>query len=151
VLRSVTTCRGRPPGGGPTATAGSVRRGPVQITERVGAAPSTVHPVLAALGTAVPGIPRCAFCWRFPCPRPQCRRCSGIGDFALRRSYATVLIDAATGQRADVLPGRTADVVEAWLREHPGIQIVCRDGSGAYAEAVRRALPPQSRPATAGT
>jgi transposase len=67
----------------------------------------------------------------------------GVDDFALRRSrsYATVLINAETGQRVDVLPGRTAEVVEAWLREHPGVQIVCRDGSGAYAEAVRRALP----------
>jgi len=32
-------------------------------------------------------------------------------------------------------------VVEAWLRDHPGVEIVCRDGSGAYGEAVRRALP----------
>lgn len=66
----------------------------------------------------------------------------GIDDFALRRSrsYATVLIDAETGRRVDVLPGRTADLVEEWLRDHPGVQIVCRDGSGAYCEAVRRAL-----------
>ncbi|GAA5107645.1 hypothetical protein GCM10025762_12530 [Haloechinothrix salitolerans] len=27
------------------------------------------------------------------------------------------------------------------MREHPGVQVVCRDGSGAYAEAIRRALP----------
>ena len=52
-----------------------------------------------------------------------------------------MLINAATGQRVDVLPGRTAAVVEAWLRGHPGVQVVCRDGSGAYGEAVRRALP----------
>ena len=32
-------------------------------------------------------------------------------------------------------------MLEAWLRAHPGAQVVCRDGSGAYAEAVRRALP----------
>jgi len=31
--------------------------------------------------------------------------------------------------------------VEAWLRDHPGVQIICRDGSGAYAEAARRAVP----------
>ena len=67
----------------------------------------------------------------------------GIDDFALRRGlvYATVLIDAETGRRVDVLPGRTADLVAEWLRDHPGVQTVCRDGSGSYGEAVRRALP----------
>lgn len=56
-------------------------------------------------------------------------------------SAATVLTDAETGERIDVLPGRGADVLEAWLRCHPGVEIVCRDGSGAYGEAIRRALP----------
>jgi transposase len=67
----------------------------------------------------------------------------GVDDFALRRSrsYATVLINAETGQRIDVLPGRTAEALEDWLRGHPGVRVVCRDGSGAYAEAVRRVLP----------
>ncbi len=37
--------------------------------------------------------------------------------------------------------GRKADALEEWLREHPGVEVVCRDGSGAYGEAVRRALP----------
>jgi Transposase len=70
-------------------------------------------------------------------------RVLGVDDFALRRgrSCATMLIDAETGRRAGVLPGRTADVVEAWLRDHPGVAVVSRDGSGAYGEAVRRALP----------
>ncbi len=38
-------------------------------------------------------------------------------DFALRRGlvYATVLIDAQTGRRVDVVPGRTADVTKEWL------------------------------------
>jgi transposase len=40
-----------------------------------------------------------------------------------------------------VVAGRTAEVLEAWLRDHPGIEVVCRDGSGACAEAIRRALP----------
>jgi transposase len=67
----------------------------------------------------------------------------GIDDFALRRNrnYATVLINADTGHRIDVLAGRGAEPLTEWLRTHPGVQTVCRDGSAAYAQAVRDALP----------
>lgn len=67
----------------------------------------------------------------------------GIDDFALRRSrnYATVLINADTGHRIDMIPGRGTQTVADWLRTHPGVRIVCRDGSTAYAQAVREALP----------
>lgn len=44
-------------------------------------------------------------------------------------------------ERIDVLPDRTADSLEAWLRAHPGVEVVCRDGSATYAQAIRRALP----------
>jgi transposase len=76
-------------------------------------------------------------------PDLEVPRVLGIDDFALRRGlvYATILIDAETGRRVDVLEGRTADVVEDWLRGHPGVEAVTRDGSGAYGEAVRSALP----------
>lgn len=67
----------------------------------------------------------------------------GIDDFALRRSrnYATVLINADTGQRIEVLAGRGAGPLTEWLRTHPGVRTVCRDGAAAYAQAVRDALP----------
>jgi transposase len=78
-----------------------------------------------------------------PLPEVGVPRVLGVDDFALRRGqvYATVLIDAGTGERVDVLDGRKAEVLEGWLHSHPGVEIVCRDGSGAYGEAVRRALP----------
>ncbi|MDG4793463.1 ISL3 family transposase [Micromonospora sp. WMMD1082] len=80
---------------------------------------------------------------RIPLPQRRVPRVLGVDDFALcrRRRYATVLIDAVTRERIDVLPDRKAHTLETWLCEHPGVEIVCRDSSGAYAEAVRRALP----------
>ncbi|MEE1820680.1 ISL3 family transposase [Streptomyces sp. BE20] len=76
-------------------------------------------------------------------PPPRIPRVLGVDDFALKRRhrYATVLIDAETGERIDVLPDRTTRTLVAWLREHPGIEYVCRDGSGSYGEAIRQALP----------
>jgi hypothetical protein len=75
-----------------------------------------------------------------PCAPP---RVVGVDDFALRRRhrYATIIIDAETGERVDVLPDRQAAILEAWLRGKKGVEVVCRDGSATYAEAIRRALP----------
>ncbi|GIH29889.1 ISL3 family transposase [Microbispora amethystogenes] len=76
-------------------------------------------------------------------PRIRAPRVLGVDDFAIRKGhvYATILLDMETGERVDVLADRTADTLSAWLREHPGVEIVCRDRGGAYAEAVRTAAP----------
>jgi transposase len=99
--------------------------------------------LLPALGIGVSGHTMLRVLLNIPLPVLEVPRVLGIDDFALRRSrhYATVLIDAETGRRVDVVPGRTADIAEKWLRDHPGAEVVCRDGSGAYGEAARRALP----------
>jgi transposase len=99
--------------------------------------------LLPALGIGVSRHTALRVLLKIPLPAPAVPRVLGIDDFALRRGlvYATVLIDAETGRRVDVLEGRTADVVGDWLRGHPGVEVVTRDGSGAYGEAVRSALP----------
>ncbi|MFC9916645.1 ISL3 family transposase [Streptomyces sp. NPDC127197] len=68
-------------------------------------------------------------------------RVLGVDDFAFKKGhvYGTILMDVETGERVDVLPDRTADTLIAWLRDHPGVEIVCR--ASAYAEAVRTVCP----------
>jgi transposase len=67
----------------------------------------------------------------------------GVDDFALRRGhvYATVLMDMRTRRPVEVLPDRAAQTLTRWLADHPGVQIVCRDGSPTYASAIAAAAP----------
>ncbi len=80
---------------------------------------------------------------RIPLLERPVPRVLGIDEFALRRGkrYATILIDAESGQRIDVLPDRKMESVTAWLREHRGVEIACRDGASHFAQAITDADP----------
>lgn len=70
-------------------------------------------------------------------------RIIGIDDWAFRkgRDYGTIIIDHETGKPIDLLPKRDSQTVEKWLAKHPTIEIVTRDRSGEYREAIAQALP----------
>lgn len=66
-----------------------------------------------------------------------------VDDFAFRRglSYGTILVDLESRAPVDLLPDRTAETLSKWLAAHPEIEIVSRDRSTVYAEAVREGAP----------
>ncbi|MFD7282448.1 ISL3 family transposase [Streptomyces sp. NPDC059862] len=70
-------------------------------------------------------------------------RVLGVDEFAFRKgcTYGTVLVDVEAGRVVDVLPDRTSETFAAWLKEHPGAEIICRDRATAYTKAVKEAAP----------
>lgn len=52
-----------------------------------------------------------------------------------------MLVDVEAGRVVDVLPDRTSATFAAWLTEHPGAEIICRDRASAYIKAVKGAAP----------
>lgn len=74
---------------------------------------------------------------RMPLPALVIPRVLGVDDFALYGgTYGTLLVDATTRLPLTLWEGRDAEQLSRWLREHPGVEIVCRDGSLAYRQGI---------------
>jgi transposase len=70
-------------------------------------------------------------------------RVVGIDDWAWRKGqcYGTIVVDLERSDVVDLLPDREADTVAAWLKAHPGVEVVSRDRSATYAEAATEGAP----------
>jgi transposase len=98
-----------------------------------------------AYALGVPGstrtILRLVHCAAFPTLAAP--RVIGLDEWAWRRGrrFGTIVCDLERHHVIDLLPDRTAPSVAQWLQARPGVEIVCRDRSGLYAEGIRQGAP----------
>ncbi|MFI5752178.1 transposase, partial [Streptomyces sp. NPDC051644] len=79
---------------------------------------------------------------RVPLPPVETPRVLGVDDFALYGgTYGTLLVDATTRLPLTLWEGRDAEQLSHWLREHPGVEVACRDGSLTYRQGITAGAP----------
>jgi transposase len=79
---------------------------------------------------------------RLPLAPTATPRVLGVDDFALYADvYGTLLVDADTRLPIELWAGRDAEQLAAWLRTHPGVEVVCRDGSLVYRQGITDGAP----------
>jgi transposase len=67
----------------------------------------------------------------------------GIDDWVMKKGqrYGSIICDLQTQKPIALLENRTVQEVSNWLRKHPSIQVVTRDGSTEYAKGIREGCP----------
>lgn len=76
-------------------------------------------------------------------PEVVCSGYVGIDDWAFRkgRTYMCSIVDHYTGESLAVFDGRYPEEFAQWLRSHPEVRLVTRDGSRDYASLIRDGQP----------
>jgi transposase len=97
---------------------------PLLVQDQIGVSDTTINRIVRQL----------------PDPPQEPVRVLGVDDWAKRKRqhYGTILVDLERGRVVDLLADRTAECLVPWLVEHPEVEIVSRDRSPVYADAIRQ-------------
>jgi transposase len=70
-------------------------------------------------------------------------RILGVDDWAWRKGqrYGTILCDLEAHRPIDLLPERSVESLERWLKEHPEIEVVSRDRGDEYIKGASQGAP----------
>lgn len=97
---------------------------PLLVRDQIGISDTTINRMLRQL----------------PDPPQEPVRVLGVDDWAKRKRqrYGTILVDLERGRVVDLLADRTVECLVPWLVQHPEVEIVSRDRSPTYADAIRQ-------------
>jgi len=99
--------------------------------------------LLAIMGMAVSPDTLLRLIRKAPEPEVKTPRILGVDEWAQRKgqSYGTILVDLEAHRPVDLLPDKSAESFAAWLKEHPGVEVISRDRGVEYMKGATEGAP----------